>query len=210
MQTIKWSGIQDPTLFDQIERDLLKSYGVKSSSRKVEDNSWRVQALAYSGNPKYLETLKKFARNHKSSRKLRRHSESALESLSDFKKWNPVISAGTEKAVSDKELEQIRIENMLRAEDYTLVRAAGSILFQNKVAVEPFLPVVVERLEKDYKTTSVRFPNADALAWLCKVLGGTGDKKYLPLLEQISEQAPSGDLQRWALNSMDMISPRGE
>ncbi len=47
--------------------------------------------------------------------------------------------------------------------------------------------------------------HVDEMSWLCKALAASGDPKYIPLLKEIADKAPSFKLQHYAEQSIGLI-----
>jgi hypothetical protein len=200
VRRMKWSGHSDPRFFDQIEADLLANYMNRGSSDDVQYNAWLVQYLAFSGREKYRPAIQKVFETTTSS-KLRRHAESSLRVLTDFAAWNPAIVAGLESAAPGQ-LWRRRVINMLQANDPRLARAGASFVFDSYVDDREITNLVAQQLMARYARASESDDVAEAVAWLCKALGGTGYSEYMPFLEKVLAETRQQAVKRHAKASL--------
>ncbi len=63
------------------------------------------------------------------------------------------------------------------------------------------LDVVNEELLKGYNSSNDDRDFVDAMAWLCNVLGASGQSKYISTLETVSNNAPNRKLKKYALKN---------
>lgn len=199
---IKWTGISDTRFFNLVEEDLKSVSLNELSSKKLEDIGWQIQALAYSGNEKYKPSIERFLKAK--SNKLRRNAKSSLKVLPKFSDWNLIISASL-SGLDESKLLQQRVMNMLNSDDYNLIRSGASRVHEYHISDASLVAKVATRLKEKYPLVIAKFPDADAVAWLCKVLGETGDAQYLPLLEEVRDNAKADTVKKWAKKAIDKI-----
>lgn len=200
---IKWSGISDTRLFDNVASDLLENYKSRNGTDGLEYSSWQVQVLAFSGQEKYLSTIVTVLRGTNRG-KLKRHAESALRVLPDFARWNPVIAAGVSD-VPSVDIPRQRVMNMLRADSPQLVHAGASIAYNSYLQDAAIIEIVRAQLQSRYTNIGSDAELADAVAWLCKVLGQSGDPIHIPLLLEVEEHS-QGSVKRWASAAIDQLT----
>ena len=75
----------------------------------------------------YRSVLQDIAKNA-DAKKVRKYAEQALDSLSDYSKWNPIIGANVAAAPQGR-LQQHRVANMLAANDPMLVRLGAKRVY---------------------------------------------------------------------------------
>lgn len=196
VQKIKWSGINDVELFDNIEVLLLASTGETSS----ESKAWLLQALAFSGHEKYRPTLTKFVSDSE-SKKVRRHASKSLDILSQFSSWNRVIQADN-AGLNRVELDNKRMENTIRSDDMVLVRVGASRLYKIKDPQLAIYGEVAKKIEDNYLRTLANGDTADAVAWLCKAISVSGDTQYIALLERVANANVHRSVKKWAKKSL--------
>lgn len=92
LERLQWSGLSDPRLYDEIEKQLLAQYQNEELD-KYENSllSHRARALGYSGNEKYRNSLAQVNKGANSKR-VRKHAKKALSELGKYKGWNRMIA----------------------------------------------------------------------------------------------------------------------
>lgn len=196
VKRIKWTGIADTRLFDVIETELLGMYLKDSSFDGIQYSSWLVQALAFSGQDKYVPTLQKVLASTP-SQKLKRHTESSLKVLPDFARWNPVIHARLDQVPAEQVARQ-RVVNMLQAEDAELARAGASFAYDAYLGDPQMTDLVKEQTLARYRAAPDDPEVAEAVAWMCKVLGQSGRREYIGVLQEVKTNSTQSAVQRWA------------
>jgi hypothetical protein len=201
--SIKWSGISDARLFDAIEAELLANYQKDTGFDAVQRNAWLVQALAFSGQAKYRATIEAVQKNTKSGN-LRKHAESSLRVQPDFARWSPVIASGLADVPPDRIPKQ-RVINMLTAADAKLARAGTSLVLTQYLQDPEMIELTKQQLITRHKHADADPATAEAAAWMCRVLGETGNKEFIPLLEEVKANTKQPALDRWAENSISKL-----
>jgi len=201
VEELAWMGISDPRLFDMLEQKILAENVAAASTRAEKDRVARyVRALGFSGQEKYLPTLRRFADDAVYGR----YARDALTQRPQYEKWNPIISnrATWDPALSD---DDNRILNMLRSDDLLLMRVAAKRAYF--APNDRVLAQVAEQLRNRYATLDSiaeqvrqRYPtdkhsvfvelraSIDALQWMIKALGKT--TAYDDLLQEVKANAP--------------------
>jgi hypothetical protein len=197
--TIRFSGITDTRLFDIAEKNMLERHTSKAS---VDTGyvAWVVQMLAFSGHEKYVPSIQKVIQESP-AKNVRRHAQRSLEVRPSYKKWNQIISANLD-TVPASGLKKARTINMLKSEDPELVRAAASIVddfFLFDVVVTDIAEQRLLELYKKGETYGGEY--AEASAWLCKVLGKSGNIKYKGILVTLSTSS-SPNIARYAKRAL--------
>ncbi len=91
---LPYTGINDPRLFDPMEKRLLGMYLTATSKNDAETAAWLAKGLAYSGLERYRSTLE-IVEQMAGSKKVRKHAAKALIDLDRFIVWNPVQKQNT-------------------------------------------------------------------------------------------------------------------
>jgi hypothetical protein len=193
IEPLGWSGYSTPKLFDLIA-DKLSALQNADSKLDKERASWFAKALALSGNKKYQSLLQDTAENA-AAKKLRKHAKIALERLSTYSAWNPVISAGL--ATSRLPLEEKRIRNMLAAKDLSLFRLGAKRVYHANSGNKDLVALVKKRLMQDYQSANSK-ESIDAMAWAIKVLAQSGDSAHIPELDEIIANAKEKKIKKYA------------
>ena len=120
-EKLAWMGLSDARVFDLIEQRLLQDYPVPRDDKGEKLRlAWYIRALGFSGQGKYLPTIKKFL----ADRDYAVYAKNAEKDLPVYEKWNPVISnrASFDPKMSD---DANRAANMLRDSDFMLKRLSA-------------------------------------------------------------------------------------
>lgn len=173
-------GLSDPRIYDPLEKRILAEHKAVEATRGEKDRIARyMRALGFSGQEKYLPTLRSFLGNPV----YERYAKDALVQQPDYQRWNPIISS---RATFDPQLsdDDNRMMNMLRSDDLMLMRigAKRAYFAPNDKA----LAVIAEQVGKRYAQSDPE--RADAVAWMVKALGKT--TAYDDLLQQVKANAP--------------------
>ena len=194
--------MNDPALFDRLEQDLLKVLqgGVSNNRYGAEYLAWAAQGLAYSGNEKYRGSIAKL-KGKNFHKKVRRHAESSLAALPKFAVWNSKISVGL-AGLPATELLRKRTFNMLTSEEPELMRGGASLVSKHFMDEVEMLALVEKLLLENYTQVNGHADMADALAWMCKVLGLSGNAKYRDTLQTVRQNSQDRAVVRWAEKSL--------
>lgn len=197
-QGVKWSGVTDAALFDRLEKDLLKTLqsGVVKKRHGASYLSWVALSLGYSGYEKYRATIEPLTvrRHHQ---KVNRHVQHALAALPKFKEWNPIMTEGL-AGVPAAELPRKRTYNLLNSNEPELMRAGASLVSQKYLQDAEMLAHVEKLLLENYTKVNGDAEMADAMAWMCKVLGLTKNSEYRSTLETVHRNSKELAILRWA------------
>lgn len=185
---LEWTGISSPELFDDIAKRLEAGY-TDNTQYSTELNSWLVKSLALSGNEKYLPLINTIA-THKDSKKLSKHTATALANFAKFQRWNPIIAANNDTAKTQQDLDRIRTLNMLNSNDGELMEAGTKITARHYIKEEDFIGKVHSLLLTNYQTTDR--DKIQAVEWMCRALGESGNSEYKATLDKIAADSSAG------------------
>ncbi|HIJ78954.1 MAG: DUF2846 domain-containing protein [Desulfobulbaceae bacterium] len=90
---------------------------------------------------------------------------------------------------------------MLRSNDPGQKRDAAKIIYNSYSNDSALLQVANEALLNGYNENTNSKLQIDAMAWLCKAIGRSGQKKYLSTLQQVANATNSSKLKKYALKS---------
>jgi hypothetical protein len=198
VESLAWMGLSDPRLFDVIERRVLQdAEAARNDRRKKNEIGLFIRGLGFSGNPKYLPTIRAYLQDVGYAR----DAKKAMADMQDYEQWNPVISrrAGFDPQYSD---EVNRILNMLRADDFMLKRiGAKRVYFRNKEDV--LLNVLEQQVRSNYTRNDSDDEVIDVIAWQVKALGSAKQEKYRPLLQEVAAQAKNSKIAKYASKGLE-------
>lgn len=91
--------------------------------------------------------------------------------------------------------------NMIRSQDSMDVRDTAQKMYRERIFDDALLQSVNEVLLSGYRFNNGR-THADAMAWLCKVLGASGQQKYMSTLNEVAMNGATKKLKKYAASSM--------
>lgn len=91
---------------------------------------------------------------------------------------------------------------MLQSSNSTQKVRAAKEIFKSYSHESRLLRVVHDELLRGFKINTRDRRHVDAMAWLCKILGASGQTKYKATLEKIVEEAPNRKLKKYAAQSL--------
>ncbi|MCA1794203.1 MAG: hypothetical protein LC660_10115 [Desulfobacteraceae bacterium] len=199
------SGLTDPILFDTIQEKLLSGFTQDTMNfTHIDEMAWLCKALASSGNDDYAGTLKQVAQKT-SSEKLRRHARSSLDQIPIHARRNKMLQSVVEMDSNLTPEEQKRIA-MIQSQDPVLMRDAAKMTYRNPMTGEAVTNAISEVLLDNIGSKSAgNRTMTDALAWMCKALGRSGNSKYRSVLTEVIENSTSEKLKKHARKSLSML-----
>ena len=176
---------------------------LKDADSKIDKEraSWFAKALALSGNEKYRSVLNDVAANA-SAKKVRKHAKIALERLSRYQRWNPIIARDLD--TSPEGLATQRITNMLAAEEAALFRLGAKRVYHAHASNPRLVGLVKDRLLQDYQAASTS-DEVDAVAWAIKLLAQSGDSSHAASLDTIAAEAKNKKIRKYAKKYRDYL-----
>lgn len=94
---------------------------------------------------------------------------------------------------------------MLRSNNLRSKTDAGKLIVRNGIKDTAVLDVVEAELLSGYIASGSDRNAVDAMSWLCKALGSSGNGKYKGTLQSVAKKAPHSKLQKYAKQSLDML-----
>lgn len=197
LERLQWSGLTDPRLFDEIEKQLLAQYQNEDLD-KYENSllSHRARALGYSGNDEYrgsLAEVKKAA----FQKRVRQHANKALSELGKYKNWNKMI-AQSDITVEGKSVEVTTYMKMLNINDFFVQRQAARATYHELRQDPDLLALIAFRLESLYLLQYLDKHEQDTAAWFCKALGQNASWEYRELLSKVAKDTPHKKIRKYA------------
>jgi cell division protein YceG involved in septum cleavage len=194
-QSLEWTGISSPQLFDLIEAAALKSLPQATDKVTINYVAHLTKALSYSGNEKYRATIEKVIAEapHK---KLRKHAQQALPTLAVYAKLNPLIAPQSWPTSAHPSLNQ-RLANMLKSDNTELIRAAAKRIHSSQDYQPELMALLNGIIEKNYQQALDR-ERLDALAWVTRAIAGSRNLQYKPTVEKVANAAADKKLRKYA------------
>ena len=208
VRTLAWMGVSDPRVYDVVEQHLKADAEAARGDGKEQDRvAHYLRALGFSGNDKYLPTLKGFQDDVVYGRSVR----NALKEFPQYKKWNPFISNRATFFDAKYSDDVNRVMNMLAADDIQLKGLGARRIRHGPHHDQPLL----DRLEKEAREL---YPKAkdfdaetqDAIGWMLIALGSSRDPKYLPLLEEALNGTKERKIRNGASSGLKFYGVKGQ
>lgn len=98
-----------------------------------------------------------------------------------------------------------RYVKMLRSANLRSKTDAAKLIVREGVKDTAVLDVVEQELLKGYQASGDDRGAVDAMAWLCKALGASGNGKYRGTLKTVADKAPHRKLQKYAEQSLGQL-----
>ena len=187
------SGLSDTQLFDVLEKELKDGFLTATGKDPMDYMAWLCKALASSGQEKYKATLTHVVDNTPDP-KLKRYAEQSLALFEQYAARNKIMNQGS-AGMADKDPAVVQLINMLKSAAKKITRSTYK---------DPDLyETVNQELLNGYANASDKL-SVDAMAWLCKALGSSGNANYKPTLQKVMD---SGNplLVKYATQSFEML-----
>ncbi len=110
-----------------------------------------------------------------------------------------------EKPTSGEMEELIR---MLGSEDDNEVRTAATRLVRARIVEPAVMAAAAEKLLKSCAQRPGNEVHADAMGWLCNLLGQSKGTQYVPVLEQVAEKTVHAKTKRYAVSNAEALMRR--
>jgi HEAT repeat protein len=108
-------------------------------------------------------------------------------------------------SVPPERIAKQRIINMLTATEAELARAGASFVFAKYLQDPEMIELTKQQLMARYRSAAIDPEVAEAAAWFCKVLGETGNKEFIPLLQEVEKNSNQPAVERWASKSISKL-----
>ena len=226
-KVISRSGLQDQGLYVKVADLLSAGYMQKYEKEHADEMSWMCKALAASGDQQYRELLDEVATKAPSIKE-KKYAKESLKMIDTYAKKNKIMNS-TEGDDQNLSAKQNRLINMLRSDDIGLRRDAAKDIVRNYESDEKVFSAAATALSdmsKDfhsedrpadavdiYNQHSFDTPKGphlsslqvDTMAWICKALAVSDDKKYIDLLEHVHDNSPSHKLRSYASKALKAL-----
>jgi hypothetical protein len=197
LERLVWSGLSDPRLFDEIEKQLNAKYRYEQYDKYATNLlSHQARALGFSGNDKYRDSLE-WVKKSAFSRKVRNHANKALKELGIHENWNRMI-AEIDLTVEGKSVEVTTYMKMLNVDDTFVQRQAARATYHELRQDPDLLALFALKLEGMYLLNNLDKQEQDTGAWFCKALGRNGGSEYTALLSKVARDTPHKKIRRYA------------
>ncbi len=97
------------------------------------------------------------------------------------------------------------IAQMLGSKNPVLKRNAAKLIIRNYPDQPQLLELAGQELEKGHNTLLTNRNHVDAMAWLCKAIGTSGDPGYKTFLMKIANQTQNRKIKNYALQNANLL-----
>jgi hypothetical protein len=200
---ITQAGIVDQALYEQVAALLKAGYADGTGSDHVDEMSWLCKALAASGDPKYIPLLEEIA-DKAPSFKLTHYAEQSIDLIEEYASRIRILNS-TETWDDDLSDEENRLVNMLNSDKIQLKRDAAKTVVRRISVHEKVYEAVAAELQKMLAEGRTSSQDIDTMAWMCKALAASGDRKYAETLKQVHDGTTSVKLKTYASKALKQI-----
>lgn len=199
---ISRSGLQAPELYAKIAALLKEGYPLPYEKDRTDEMAWLCKALAASGDAQYRPLLNEVA-SQSPSDKLRRYAKQSVELFEQYAQRKDILNT-TENWDDSLNAEENRLLNMLQSSDLNLRRDAAKIISRNGVDAKVFAVVAqtLKNMAESFKNDNL---SVDTMAWLCKALAASGDKKFVSEIEFVYNNTQSAKLRKHAKKAIKSL-----
>jgi hypothetical protein len=113
------------------------------------------------------------------------------------------VPEGPPVVIADPEI--AKMADMLRERSPVTQREAAKLIVRHHPGQPQLVEVAKRELEKGYNTRLDNKFHVDSMAWLCKIIGVSGDSSYGPFLEEVARQSKSKKIRRYASKNADLL-----
>lgn len=200
---ISRSGLQDQALYEKIAELLKTGYRQPFEKDHTDEMAWLCKALAASGDSQYRPLLEEVAESAPST-KLQRYARQSTELLETYAQRSQILNA-TEGWDPELSAEENRIVGMLKADDTGLKKEAAKMLVRQSNSKEKVFDAAAAALLQMSQNFSGDSAYVDSMAWLCKALAASGQRKYVADLEQIRTNTQSVKLDSYIAKALKAL-----
>ena len=172
----------------------------------VDNVSWYAKILSLSGNEKYKNLMIEVSENAK-SKKLRRYARQSVKQLERYVIWNPLISKGLVD-VPDGELNNSRLINIMSIYDknfYRVVVNSVKQIYQEKSFKPEVIKALSERAYVEVQQQKEDPQQWEAVSWIVKTIGESGDVSYKPFLKDLFKSSKNGKIRKYTRRAIKQL-----
>jgi hypothetical protein len=204
------SGIFDPVLFDEIEKQLLLNYTRKDlNPEEIDLLSWYCRDLSSSGLAKYRSTLEKVA-DKSSQIKISHNAQQNLFLLSTYTKHNKYLALEQQSTLPILDQQNSKFMAMLNSNNLKLKRNAAKIISRSLIVDQRVYDEIESQLLNHYQSIGGDKKMTDLMSWYCKALSSSGQADYKPAVETVLHNTENPKLRKYAKLSLNSFSSHAE
>jgi len=200
---ISRSGLTDQNLYAKVAELLQNGYAEGVDPNHIDEMSWLCKALAASGNSDYRPLLEEVAANAPSD-KLKKYARQSSGLIDEYAQRIEVLNA-TEDWDKSLSAEENRLINMLGSDNVRLKRDAAKMIVRRMKTDPKVFDAAAAALTEMGKNIREENTYVDTMAWLCKALAASGDRKYAEVLEQLIASTSNEKLKNYASRALNAL-----
>jgi hypothetical protein len=197
------AGIVDAALYEKVATLLKAGYAQEPEPVHVDEMAWLCKALAASGDLQYWDLLDGIAKGAPSP-KLQHYAEQSRDMIGEYARRSRVLN-DTRNWDTELSDEENQLVNMLQSKDLHLNKDAAKTIVRNLPAQEKVYSEVEARLLGILAAGKSGVQEVDTMAWLCKALAVSGDKRFRNTLSKIRDTSDNPKLIRYASNALEQL-----
>lgn len=202
-EEIQDQWLNQPKLFDPINEAVLASYKKALSKDELDELEEQIKTLTEAGLTEYLNTLELVAKEG-SSEQLRNFAKDSIKEMEarHLKSYQIHLPLPNDVTVSWQEHQ---LYNMTIANDLYLKKKAVKRIYRDHRENEFLLDALSKQLDTAVNRGYRPSLYADYHAWICRVLGVSGNQKYKAQLVRLSTEATSEKVRDFAEEYADEL-----
>ena len=201
---ISRAGLQDQVLYAKVAGLLKAGYLQPYEKNHTDEMAWLCKALAASGDSHYRQLLDEVASSSPSP-KLQRYAKQSAELLETYAQRSQILNA-TEGWDAELSGEENRIVTMLQSDDLGLKKDVAKKLTRKGSYNETVYDAAATTLTEMAQDFSRDSAYVDCMAWLCKALAASGNRKYVAVLEQVKGETSSVKLDSYVSKALNALN----
>ncbi|MCL1047404.1 hypothetical protein L2737_19060 [Shewanella electrodiphila] len=188
-------GLEDPSIYNTIQAKIVAQMHTATDKHAIDNTAWLIKGLGYSGDPQYHDFLLTLSEGY-AHKKIRKYAKRAVDDLSKFQVWNVILQDKTHYDNKQPHRQNIYAA-ALRGDDLELMRIAAKRI-ANEYLFDDFM---LEQLATQLKPMRLMDDSKlaiDTYAWVTRALASSGNEKYKPVVEAVSQTAEQKKLRKYA------------
>ncbi len=174
-------------LFDQIKSTLNAKKSMSLDKKGKREVELALEALASSGNMNYIDYLKELS-NESKTEKMREYASKNIEFLKERAATAVYIHRAPPKGI-DLDWKERQLYAMVASDDINLQAKAVRLIYKHYPKNAALLEVLSKSLDGSSQYVFRAKLSRDYHAWVCRVLGLSGDAQYLAQLQDVAQHA---------------------
>lgn len=174
-------------LFNQIKSTLSAKKSILLDKKGKREVELGLKALASSGNMNYLDYFEELS-NESKTEKMREYASKNIEFLKERAATAVYIHRAPPKGI-DVDWKERQLYAMVASNDINLQAKAVRLIYKHYPKNAALLEVLSKSLDGSSQYIYRAKLSRDYHAWICRVLGMSGDAKYLTQLQYVAQNA---------------------